>query len=178
MNDKAPASSLPRSLVAAVPVSVKLAQAIDTTRQLLTALDAELSAINDPVQLARGFVVLRRLKDKIGDLDSAFTALYKSWSEDKFPEALETTGQKFIPLAEGFRVGVSITLRASIKEGMKDKAYHWLRAHKMGSLISSTVNASTLSKAASEMRDDNRDLPDDLFNVYDQSTTSVTQTDK
>lgn len=75
------------------------------------------------------------------------------------------------------RVTVNNLWRASIVEGMKDRALKWLRSKPInaGEIIQETVNAQTLGAFAKAFNEEKGiDLPDDLFKVSVNQTTSVT----
>lgn len=172
-------SSIAKSMVVDVPSAMSMARGLTAQIGFITELSAQLDVCRktgDVTSLARAFVVLRRLKDKWEDANGQFNELFELYKKEYVPEAIEGSGQTHIALVEGYRVGVGHNVRASIREGMREKAYKWLRSHKLGELITETVNASTLSATAKLMRQENRDLPDSVFNVYDETVTSVTQT--
>lgn len=174
-----PKATLPRTIVEALPSSANMAKSVDQLGDGLAKLIKELDAacIKGAVPAAQAYVALHRLHDKIDAFCKMFDAFYSIAKGQRLPEVIEASGQDFIPLKEGFRVGVSHVYRASIREGKKDDAFVWLANHHLGDLITSTVNASTLSAAAKHMiEDENKDLPPDLFNVAQMPITSVTAT--
>jgi hypothetical protein len=120
-------------------------------------------------------VLYRAMKKVESDLKS-LEDLYRKYKELEVPAAFEQDGVTSLPLAEGFRVGTSTTIRASIREGMKQHAYSWLVENGHGDIIAETVNSSTLSATARELREANLELPEKWFNVADMPNTSVTQT--
>lgn len=173
--------TLPRSIVEAAPTAARIAETLHQLDGMLASLerDLEKAARSGVVPLARAFVALHRLKDKVEGFSKGFGALFEQTQTHTVPDAFETEGVPHVPLTEGFRVTTSATLYASIKGDRKQEAWNWLRKHRLGDLITETVNASTLSAAARRMREeDNIDLPDDLFTVADLHRTSVTQTKK
>lgn len=146
---------------------------------LLPALQQDLDkAKRDPVTLARAFVVLHRINERMLSDEKSFKpfrALWKDAKEKVVPEALEQAGLENVPLSEGFRVGTSTRTVASIKPGEKDKAYVWLIETERGDVIKETVNASTLSALANELAERNLELPEAWFNVEHLNNTSVTK---
>lgn len=181
-DEKKPKTPLPATIVAALPSSRKFSEQLDALYRVLSVeLVVELAKAREAgaVNLARAFVAFHRLNDKLDALDKAFEATFADLKGVVIPAAFEAEGLPSVPLSEGYRVGIAHNFRASIKEGMRDQAYHWLRANGMGDLITSTVNASTLSAAAKHSVEvDNKDFPDDLFNVAIMLNTSVTTATK
>lgn len=180
-------NTLPRSLVETLPASKDVAALV---RKLDIAIDRLFDEARDrlavdAVTLAKGYVVLSRLNDMLNELHRSDSSLGKfgkgfdRFKKEVVPAMMEQSGVTHIPLAEGWRVGVSSTLRAAIVADKRQEAFNWLRTHGLEDLISSTVNASTLSAAARHMmEDENRELPPDLFNVAVIPTTSLTRTKK
>lgn len=132
-----------------------------------------------PVQLARAFVVLHRLNERMLSDEKSFKQFKSLWKETKeltVPQCFEQSGVDSIPLSEGFRVGTSVRIMASVVSGQKEAAFAWLRENEAGELIQPTLNASTLSAFAKQRGEKNEELPEELFKVYDQPNTSVTKT--
>lgn len=156
---------------------MKHVQAIEA---LVPDLEAQLAAAlkAGPVQLARAFVVLHRLNERLLSEDKALKSmkvLYGDYKNVKVPEAFEQAGVPNVPLDEGFRVGIAIRTVASIVPGKKAEAFVWLANNNAQDLIQPTVNASTLSAFAKQRGEKNEDLPADIFNVVLMSNTSVTK---
>lgn len=172
-------STLPRSLVAALPSAADLASKLASLDNVIVKINKELEKArgDGAIALARSFVVLHRLITRCEETLKPLKETFEQYKTLHCPQIFEQEGVTSVPLAEGFRIGVSVTLRASIKPEQKDYAYQWLRENKLGDLITSTVNASTLSGAARSMEDDqNIELPTEYFNVAKVPTTSVTKT--
>lgn len=175
----APSASLPRSLLTHVPSATAAAKALRDFEKALVSMTHELHKVDDApaVEAARAFVVLHRLDGMVDDARKAFGAVFDKYKTEVIPDIFDKDGVPHVPLDEGFRVGVSGKLYAAIKADRKEVAYAWLRKNELGDLITETVNASTLSAVARDMRENqNKDLPEDLFNVADKYTTSVTKT--
>lgn len=178
MTRKPAPGSLPSSIVSVVPTTAEMARSVIAIQALIPKLQKELDkAGRDAVSLARAFVAMHRLNDRVDLLGKEWGALYDSYKKETVPNVLQAAGITNVPLAEGWRVGFSTKTFASIKEGMKDKAHTWLRKNKLGELVVETVFAQSLSKAAAyRIEEQNLTLPDDLFNVHPVFTTSVTST--
>ena len=175
-------SPLPKSITDVIPEARSLAAHLDALSAEIDALFSQADARKtDPITVARVFVVLHRLNEKIEGLTRSSSTLgkwgklYEAYKKEVVPQVLEAAGVPHVALAEGFRVGVSSQTFISVKD--RDKAFHWLRTHKLGDLITNTVNSSTLSAALRNMMDeDNLDPPDDIFSVATIATASVTAT--
>lgn len=176
---KAAPVPLPKSLIEALPDAAKIVQHSAALANLMPTLDAQLNKIRKrgAVPMARAYVVLHRAVERLEADLKIVNELYERYKTKVVPETFEHDGVTSIPLAEGFRVGASSTLRASIKKDMKEDAYAHLISIGQGDIITSTVNASTLSATAKELLEEkNIELPEKLFNVAYMPNTSVTQT--
>lgn len=129
--------------------------------------------------VARAYVAIYKIK-KLLDNETEkgvlqqFSALFENFSKKVIPDAIEGSGVENIPLSEGMRVGVQNKTYASIREGKKEEALKYLRKN-YPDIISTTVNSSTLSSLAVQLREeDNLELPDDIFNVAIVPTAAVT----
>lgn len=177
--DKPAAAPLPPELRAALPTAGKIAAASAQIAALIPILTEEMRTArrNGATNLARSFVVFKRMMERLEKDLEPLGAMFKAYKEELVPETLDFEGVTNVPLAEGFRVGTSLVFRASIKPGKKDEAYAWLREQKHGDIIVEQINSSTLSSVAGELLKDHcLELPDELFNVHIASNTSVTST--
>lgn len=174
-----PKSSLPKTIVNTTPSALKILTAVADAAKLLRTLEQELEAAkaDGAVALARAFVALHRLKARVDEELKPLDALYTRFKDLEVPALFETEGVPNVSLDEGYRVGVSSKFRASIKPDQKDEAYKWLKKNGLGDIITSTVNASTLSAAFKElMEEKNVEPPDAMFNIAMVPGASVTQT--
>ena len=176
---KKESAPLPKSIIAALPVAYEVFKHLQAAEALLQQdLPDQLRDAHraGAVQTARAFVVLGRLKDRFEGVGKVINAAHEAEKTSNVPLAIEYEGLNNIPLAEeGFRVTNSIKLRASIIASAKDDAYAWLRDNKMGSLITESVNVSSLSADLGYMiNEENREPPVGLFNVFHAMTASVT----
>lgn len=175
--------TLPRSVVAALPSALEVMKHVAAIEALAPKLEQEMAAAKKggAISMARAFVVLHRTREALlSDEKNRFKkigALFQQYAKVEIPAMFEQDGIDNVPLAEGFRVGVSNPFYASIKKDMKDRAYQWLRENKLGDLISATVNSSSLSAALKvKVVDENKEAPEDLFTAGYVPTATVTRT--
>jgi hypothetical protein len=176
---KAPPKKLPASIVNAAPTTLKIVQLIGTAAKLTKQLEKEMlrAKKGGSIPLARAFIALHRLNFRIGEELEPITQLFKKYKELEVPQTFEADKITHVPLEEGFRVGLSSRLFASIPAGKREEAYVWLQENGLGDLITTTVNAGTLSAAAKElMEEKNMELPKELFTTAWVPNTSVTTT--
>lgn len=129
--------TLPKSYLNALPNAVVMAASLTMISGVLDKLEKELEASSrkGAISAAKSFVVLRRLKDKAEDFQSQFQAIFDRYQKIIIPNLFESEGVTSLPLAEGFRVGISQKFYASIKKDAKERAWAWLKKHKLGNQI-------------------------------------------
>ncbi len=182
-------TTLPASIVNAAATAADMMKHFRSVEALHKALvrDLERAEKGGTVTLARAFVAFHRMMEARNEIMKPLDELYKTYKTERIPAAFEQAGVPNQSLDEGFRVGLSHKYYASIKSGgkddpkltqtLRDGAYKWLRANGLGDLISSTVNAQTLSAAGKELLEDkNIELPDEWFIKAMVPNTSVTKT--
>lgn len=177
--EKPPAAPLPPSLRAALPAAVQLVALSARLAQVTGDLRAEMEAArrNGATSVARAYVVFKRAIERLAEDVKPLDALFASYKDELVPETLDAEGVTNVPLAEGYRVGTSLVFRASIKKGMKDQAYAWLRDNAHDDIIVESINSSTLSATAGELLKDHcLELPQEFFTVAIMNNTSVTAT--
>jgi hypothetical protein len=124
---------------------------------------------------ARAYATVYALEKALEEAHKAVQTVKNDMKDFLVPQAFEFEGVTNVPLSEGARVGVQYKVRASIRGGQKLGAFQHLRDINCGDMITQTVNASSLSSLASEMlKEDNEELPENLFSVEVLPTTSVT----
>lgn len=176
--DKAPPPPLPKSLVQALPAAGEIVKYATEIEALIPKLRKQMDASKQrgAIDLARAFTVLHRLVSVVDAKLKPMTHLFEHYKVLVCPEVFEQAGVSHIPLDAGYRVTISYTLRASVNGDDRTAAYAWLKKHHPDTVIE-TVNASTLSKLARELLEqENRELPEKLFKVVNVPNTSVTRT--
>ena len=167
-----------KNTIDALPSAAEIGRLVEEATALIDHnLNKEFLASEDGdvVEFARAFVSLRKLKDKIDELDKTFSKLFEPAKVEKLPQAFDRAGVPSVTLDEGYRVTVSQTVRASVRADQREGAAAWLRAHDMASVVTETINSSTLSGIARSMLEDGNELPSEHFSVAVISNTSVTK---
>jgi len=170
--------SLPASLAKTVPAAVYIMAAMSAVAKEIPKLQRQVSANQKAgaITLARTYVVVHRMQARIDEILKPLSELSAQLKNVAIPEAFEAEGIPSVNLEEGFRVGVSVTTRASVRPGQKEAAIEWLSSNGYADIVQPTINASTLSSLAKQIGEDNKDLPDTIFNVALMTNTSVTAT--
>lgn len=179
---------------AEIPITASMLQALPSAYDWMKVADAMVAAFpklaadlveaekSGAVTMARAFLSLYAVKQRIDDQYKAFVALFDDTKETRVPDTLDMEGMVNVPLDEGYRIQCAETMYISIVPGMRDQAMAWLRENQvkskdggdMSDLIIETINASTLSAAGRFMLEEHsQDLPSEFFNSYFQPTTSV-----
>lgn len=172
--------SLPASLFNKNSPARQIATDIEDLARHLRYLQAYMfEASKSATTLARAFVVLHKLNENMSLLEKTFTQMFEHYKTVAVPEVLDLAGVSNVPLTEGFRIGTSSRLWASIRADCQSKAFVWLRSAELGDLIKPTVNPQTLSSAIGKhIEEKHEEPPPELINLLWKSNTSVTQTKK
>jgi len=130
--------------------------------------------LNDHVALIRHFNDMRIAMDQIKEARKALEEMTDHLSAIDVPDVMRNAGIKTTTIEGVGRVTVSHRFSCSILD--KDKGYDWLRSTGNGSLITETVNSSTLAAfAKNKLEVEGVDLPPDLFKVGTNPYTSITK---
>lgn len=125
--------------------------------------------------LAGHLLQVRTLRDTLQDAQNFVDQAYDKMTKELVPAAFEKEGLTSFNLKAGYRITISQRYLASIIPETKPDAYVWLRKHKMGDIITETVNAGTLSATGKAMLEEGKELPESLFRCYFQPNTSITK---
>ncbi len=153
---------------------------------LAQALVEEVIKINDfldraiptatPGLVAEYYKRLRHLHDRVKDIDKNIRGILEPLQTKVIPELFEKNKIKSQTTEDGYRIGVSQRVYASIKADMKPMAFEWLRSNDYGNVIYETVNAQTLGSIAKDIMSQNKEMPEEVFNVALIPTVSMTKT--
>jgi|2_EtaG_2_1085320.scaffolds.fasta_scaffold01111_6 hypothetical protein len=137
----------------------------------------EASKTEKTADILDAFYQIKTIGERAAELAKSINKVRSFVKEVIIPERFEAEDIKTVTLDElGQRFTVSSQLRASIKGDMKEEAYTWLRADGLGDIIKETVNSSTLSATARSYVAENKEFPEELFNLQVFSNTSMTKT--
>lgn len=174
---------IPAPLITAFSFSEPLVEAIEQLELASRRLRSEIAKAqrSGAVPLARAYLALYLLEKQVEDTLKPIGQTYDQTKTQWIPESFESEHITSVPLTDGYRIGVSSRLWASIKSddkgGDRKAAFAWLRKNGLQDLIAETVNASSLSAAAKAMMEgENKELPSDLFNTTMVPNTSVNRT--
>lgn len=147
--------------------------------RVLPRLEADIASVVDgslpASELAHIYAIMRQTSEKWAEVALMLGSAVTKLGGDLIPEAFEREDITSFATSLGYRVGVAMVLRASIKPETKMEAYDWLRANGLADLITETVNASTLAAAGKHLLTEGKELDEDLFNCHFQKTTSLTK---
>lgn len=129
-------------------------------------------------QIAHLFSDLKSIKDGLDAEMKKLSKFFDLIKTVKLPAAFEREEVKTFTLEDGTRVTMMQNTFCQIV-GDRDVAYQWLRDNGYPDAIKETVNSSTLKGIAGEILSGEAegvfDMPDDLFKVSINPTTSVTK---
>jgi len=115
------------------------------------------------------------IREKIEEISKAVGQLKDVFNKTLLPRTMEQNNIDTLTISEGHRVTLTTKIFASVKADCRDQAYNWLRENDAADLVTETVNAQTLSSYAKSLAEENKALPEELFNVMSQAATSLTR---
>lgn len=129
---------------------------------------------NDHVNVITHFDHLRLACERIKEAREALKEIEDALSRVNIPEVMSAAGVKTVTIIGVGRATVSQRFSASIID--KDAGFKWLRDNGYPSLITETVNSSTLAGFAKNMlQEEGKDLPPEIFKVGMIPYTSITK---
>lgn len=136
---------------------------------------AEVYAGHTAVDLIRAMARLREEKDRIEDEAKGVSREYEYITKVAIPEKFAEDGVTLMKVDGIGRCNLTADIFASVKAGMKEKAYLWLSDVGSGDLIQPSVNSSTLKAFLKGRMKKAEEIPEDLFNVTPFQQARITK---
>lgn len=114
-------------------------------------------------------------KDAIDEVSKKANAEFDYLRLVLVPNKMDEDGVSNLTLDGIGRVGLTADAYVSIKSGMKGEAYRWLEDTGRGSLITPSVNSSSLKAAVKAALVKGEEIPESLFNVTPFTRASITR---
>jgi hypothetical protein len=129
-------------------------------------------ASGDHIAAIKHYVDVKAATDTIKTAREALAEIEDSLSKEQIPDVLRAKNIKSIKIEGIGTVGYSNRFSCSILD--KESGYKWLRDNNHGSLITETVNASTLAAFAKDLLENSGlELPTEMFKVGTSTYTSI-----
>ena len=119
---------------------------------------------------------LRELKSRLEEVGRLKTEIQKSYdflSMDVLPERMDEEGIQTLKIKDVGRLQMSSDIRCAVPAANRDAVKDWLTEHGHGSMVSETINASTLKAFVREMMKENKEYPAELLKVTPYSRATV-----
>jgi hypothetical protein len=126
-------------------------------------------------KLVEKMAELEELKEQVDIKSKKINAYYDVLRLEKIPAKMEEGGIERITYEGIGRVSLTADLNLSVKAGMKENIYEWMRENNLGDLIQETINASTLKAWYKARIKKGEKTPDDLLNVNPFVRASITK---
>lgn len=117
------------------------------------------------VELATELSVLKRRKEELGAEETVINKRIEEISRKELPDVMDADGVSNIKIEGVGRVSLRGEVFVSILAENRQAAYQWLRDTGRGSLITETVNASTLKAASKEWIKNGEEIPESLIKI-------------
>lgn len=128
------------------------------------------------VQLAGELRKLKELKEAMEEDLKETNKFIEEITKQILPEKMDDQGISNIKIDGVGRITLRGEVYASILAANRDAAYQWLRDTGRASLISNTVNASSLKAACKEWLKNGEEIPGDLIKVTPVTVAVLTRT--
>jgi hypothetical protein len=128
------------------------------------------------VQLAGELRKLKELKEAMEEDLKETNKFIEEITKQILPEKMDDQGISNIKIDGVGRITLRGEVYASILAANRDAAYQWLRDTGRASLISNTVNASSLKAACKEWLKNGEQIPEDLIKVTPVTVAVLTRT--
>lgn len=137
---------------------------------------AQLYSGHSTVELIKAMARVRKEKDDAEDVAKGIGREYEFLSKVAIPEKFAEEGVTIMKVDGIGRVNLAADIYASIKAGMKEKAYLWLSDIGSADLIQAAVPPSTLKAFLKSRIKAAEDIPEDLFNCTPFQQARITKT--
>lgn len=112
------------------------------------------------IELAKELRHLKDVKEKMSSEEKIINSRIDQITKMLLPQVMEDDGVSTIKIDGIGKLSLRGEMYVSILAENRQDAYQWLRDNNRGSLISETVNASTLKAAAKEWIKSGVEIPD------------------
>ncbi|MCK5606788.1 hypothetical protein KAR91_33105 [Candidatus Pacearchaeota archaeon] len=116
-------------------------------------------------ELVKHFKETRMKLDEAAEVKTTIQKEYDFIRRAILPGKMEEQDINKLDIGDGIKVRLDTELFASIPAANKGAAYQYLRDNGMESLITETVNGSTLKATAKQILMEGGHLPEDLFKI-------------
>lgn len=144
--------------------------AINALREAQETLDRFEFSDTDPIECAKYFIRFKEVVDRLDTTKKSYGARHGLHKEKLLPERFEQAKLKSPVVTDDQgqdrRLVVQAVQRCGVRADKKNDAINWLRSNGHGEIVQETINASTLTAFAKELSKENRELPDEIFNVH------------
>lgn len=119
--------------------------------------------------LAQYFTWVRGLHDQLDEMTKELGKVVESLKTYHIPQTFEREDLTSLKTTDGHTVSLETQVFASVKEGMREQAFDWLREKGYGDSIVETVHAKRLKSIAKEVMSGEVegvfDMPEEVFTI-------------
>lgn len=131
-------------------------------------------ATDDHIAIITHYDKIRIAREQIKTAREALEQIEDNLSKEIIPTVMKNHGVKTITIEGVGRCTVSYRYSCSLLD--REAGFKWLRDTGNESLITETVNSSTLSAfAKNRIEEEGKDMPDEIFKVGTAPYTSITK---
>jgi len=127
------------------------------------------------LELIKEFDLLRRIKEKLEEKLKEINKKYDFIRITVIPNRFESEGIESMKVEGVGRINLTGDMYVSILPDKKTEAYDFFRDIGKGSLITETINSSTLKAAVKQMILSGEEVPDSIVKVTPFTRASITK---
>ncbi|WP_373081943.1 hypothetical protein [Zhongshania sp.] len=152
-------------------ITSDLAGADTDVRKLMLCFEAATKAMSY-ADLAQHYRQFQSIRDRAKAVTTALTAAEDIITKKVVPERLDEDGMSNVTIKGVGRWQVQGDMYVSTPKDKKEALFDWLEDNGHGSLITDTVNASTLKAFVKEQMKLGNEIPDDILRIepYDRAS--------
>lgn len=130
----------------------------------------------DEMSVSELAAALRGLKNRLEEITALKSKIQKAHdflSIDVLPDRMDEEGIQTLKIKDVGRLQMSSDIRCAVPAANRDDVKDWLNNNGHGSMVSETINASTLKAFVREMMKENKEWPSHLLKVTPYSRATV-----
>lgn len=124
-------------------------------------------------EIAAEYKAIKEALEEAGEIETALRKISDSYSKHILPARMEEEGIETVRIEGVGRLQTKSDIHCNCPAANREALQDWLVDHGHGSLISQSVNASTLKAFIREQMKEGNPVPDDLLNIEPYSMAVI-----
>lgn len=158
------------AVVAQIETYNKVLEMITALSRPLPVPDYNIMAIPD---LAAELQALKNELDELGDMKSEVQKRYDFLSIEVVPDRMDDEGIESIRVAGVGRLQTQSDIRCNVPAANREAVQDWLKNNGHGSMVTESINSSSLKAFVKEMMREDQPYPKELLQIHPYSRATV-----